>query len=123
MHKSVTKCNKTLGKWCKNKHGASKIIDTFWTYHMTPPKIRHSLESKALSKSSLRVNDDVWCLWSTEPPQWHRGADLPLEARGEGFAYELHGSVLERDRAVRAWGEDALNFRQEHDVRTVDVRE
>jgi hypothetical protein len=22
-----------LGKWCKNKHGASKIIDTFETYH------------------------------------------------------------------------------------------
>jgi hypothetical protein len=21
-----------LGKWCKNKHGASKIIDTFETY-------------------------------------------------------------------------------------------
>jgi hypothetical protein len=27
------KCNKTLSKWCKNKHGASKIIDTFETYH------------------------------------------------------------------------------------------
>jgi hypothetical protein len=22
-----------MGKWCKNKHGASKIIDTFETYH------------------------------------------------------------------------------------------
>jgi hypothetical protein len=35
MHKSATKCNKTLGKWCKNKHEASKIIDMFWTYHWT----------------------------------------------------------------------------------------
>jgi hypothetical protein len=33
MHKNATKCNKTLRKWCKNKHGASKIIDTFETYH------------------------------------------------------------------------------------------
>jgi hypothetical protein len=33
MHKSATKCNKTSGKWCKNKHGASKIIDTLETYH------------------------------------------------------------------------------------------
>jgi hypothetical protein len=33
MHKSATKCNEILGKWCKNKHGASKIIDTFETYH------------------------------------------------------------------------------------------
>jgi hypothetical protein len=32
MHKNATKCNKTIGKWCKNKHGASKIIDTFETY-------------------------------------------------------------------------------------------
>jgi hypothetical protein len=32
MHKSATKCNETLGKWCKNKHGASKIMDTLETY-------------------------------------------------------------------------------------------
>jgi hypothetical protein len=35
MHKSATKCHEILGKWCKNKHGASKIIDTFETYQ--PP--------------------------------------------------------------------------------------
>jgi hypothetical protein len=29
------KCNETQGKWCKNKHGASKIIDTFETYQCT----------------------------------------------------------------------------------------
>jgi hypothetical protein len=33
MHKSATKCNETVGKWCKNKHGASKIIDTLEMYH------------------------------------------------------------------------------------------
>jgi hypothetical protein len=32
MHKSAMKCNKTLGKWCKNKHEASKIMDTLETY-------------------------------------------------------------------------------------------
>jgi hypothetical protein len=32
MHKNATKCNKTQSKWCVNKHGASKIIDTFETY-------------------------------------------------------------------------------------------
>jgi hypothetical protein len=32
MHKNAMKCNKTLSKCCKNKHGASKIIDTFETY-------------------------------------------------------------------------------------------
>jgi hypothetical protein len=35
MHKSATKCNETIGKWCKNKHGASKIIDTLETYQYT----------------------------------------------------------------------------------------
>jgi hypothetical protein len=33
MYKNATKCNKTQNKWCINKHGASKIIDTFETYH------------------------------------------------------------------------------------------
>jgi hypothetical protein len=28
------KCNKTQSKWCINKHGATKIIDTFETYHI-----------------------------------------------------------------------------------------
>jgi hypothetical protein len=41
MHKNATKCNETIGKWCKNKHGASKIIDTFETYQAT-----HSLLKK-----------------------------------------------------------------------------
>jgi hypothetical protein len=44
MHKSATKCNKTIGKWCKNKHGASKIIDTFETYHRTTDDIRRGSE-------------------------------------------------------------------------------
>jgi hypothetical protein len=38
MHKNATKCNKTQSKWCVNKHGASKIIDTFETYQSPPKK-------------------------------------------------------------------------------------
>jgi hypothetical protein len=34
MHKNAMKCNETLSKWCKNKHGASKIIDMLETYHL-----------------------------------------------------------------------------------------
>jgi hypothetical protein len=33
MHKNATKCNKTQSKWCINKHGSSKTIDTLETYH------------------------------------------------------------------------------------------
>jgi hypothetical protein len=34
MHKNATKCNESLSKWCKNKHGASKIMDTLKTYQI-----------------------------------------------------------------------------------------
>jgi hypothetical protein len=33
MHKNATKCNETLSKWCKNKHGAPKI---FYIYIRDP---------------------------------------------------------------------------------------
>jgi hypothetical protein len=39
MHKNATKCNKTIYKWCKNKHGASKIIDTFEMYQALPLEV------------------------------------------------------------------------------------
>jgi hypothetical protein len=42
MHKSATKCNETQGKWCKNKHGASKIIDTLETYQTAVSDITKS---------------------------------------------------------------------------------
>jgi hypothetical protein len=51
MHKSATKCNETIGKWCKNKHGASKIIDTFETYQ--PPIYQ------GLSKAYLQADEMV----------------------------------------------------------------
>jgi hypothetical protein len=38
MHKSATKYNETIGKCCKNKHGASKIIDTLATYQGSAPR-------------------------------------------------------------------------------------
>jgi hypothetical protein len=41
MHKNATKCNETIGKWCKNKHGASKIIDMFETYQLDELPIVH----------------------------------------------------------------------------------
>jgi hypothetical protein len=40
MHKNTTKCNKTQSKWCINKHGASKIIDTFETYQRPAARVQ-----------------------------------------------------------------------------------
>jgi hypothetical protein len=49
MHKSATKCNEKLGKWCKNKHVASKIIDTLETYQQTtgdpPSQVAHDRDA------------------------------------------------------------------------------
>jgi hypothetical protein len=44
------KCNKTLSKWCKNKHRASKIIDTFETYQEATTIVPPSATSIALKK-------------------------------------------------------------------------
>jgi hypothetical protein len=41
MHKNTTKCNETVSKWCENKHGASKIIDTFETYQRQWRNMKH----------------------------------------------------------------------------------
>jgi hypothetical protein len=58
MHKNATKCNETLSKWCKNKHGASTIIDTFETYQGVvlyfpekPPKPKGLFANVFLSSS------------------------------------------------------------------------
>jgi hypothetical protein len=53
MYKSATKCNETIGKWCKNKHGASKIIDTLETYQ---PLVSMMVRKGRLGTSSLGVN-------------------------------------------------------------------
>jgi hypothetical protein len=56
MHKSSTKCNETLGKWCKNKHGASKIMDTLETYQQVP---RCSWQSKALDEAPYKLSGAI----------------------------------------------------------------
>jgi hypothetical protein len=40
MHKNA----KTQSKWCINKHGASKIIDTFEMYHT--PTFKPTIDTK-----------------------------------------------------------------------------
>jgi hypothetical protein len=49
------KCNETLGKWCKNKHGASKIIDKFETYQAFAVHSMVSLPCVALCRVFFAV--------------------------------------------------------------------
>jgi hypothetical protein len=65
MHKNTTKCNKTLSKWCNNKHGASKIIDTFETYQ--------SHRGVGLVEVVPSVRDKPPQHVGLPPPQWLGG--------------------------------------------------
>jgi hypothetical protein len=58
MYKNATKCNETIGKWCKNKHGASKIIDTFETYQRTTTWAREESRIKSVSEHPSDNEED-----------------------------------------------------------------
>jgi hypothetical protein len=83
MHKSATECNETQGKWCKNKHGASKIIDTFETYHLAldvellklkvlPHDVK---ESKTLNAIQVRIDENVRILAELHT-RWEREDEM-----------------------------------------------
>jgi hypothetical protein len=91
MHKSATKCNETIGKWCKNKHGASKIIDTFETYHLAKHLHiahcinDHNLDFVAISETDRRYfsqrlldrfSGGVNFEWTSQPPRGKSGGIL-----------------------------------------------
>jgi hypothetical protein len=55
MHKNAMKCNKTQNKWCINKHGASKIIDTFETYHAFIQKLKEVVRKEVIKLSEAGI--------------------------------------------------------------------
>jgi hypothetical protein len=97
MHKNATKCNETLSKWCKNKHGALKIMDTFemyqratrrnapWTVHGSARKSRglaigyrkNTEGDKEPRRRALRSSS---CTWSGF---WHSHHRREIPARRE----------------------------------------
>jgi hypothetical protein len=60
MHKNATKCNKTLSKWCKKKHGASKIMDTFETYQWTEEIHKQGPSKKAMTSLVMLISWEIW---------------------------------------------------------------
>jgi hypothetical protein len=61
MHKNTTKCNETLSKWCKNKHGASKIMDTLEMYQGRLEMLLPSFQFAFQPYSSISENDVDLC--------------------------------------------------------------
>jgi hypothetical protein len=59
MHKNATKCNETIGKWCKNKHGALKIIDTLETYHAPRAISINTVASSPISIDFTAISTNV----------------------------------------------------------------
>jgi hypothetical protein len=88
MHKNAMKCNETLSKWFKNKHGASKIIDTLETYH-PPPPLRHALRPRLDPQGSMRPpsTDQPRCSASRCSASRQR-PPLSDQARGSGWQHQ-----------------------------------
>jgi hypothetical protein len=59
MHKNAMKCNETLSKWCKNKHGASKIMDTLETYHTTSIIYVNNKHGKVMDSGKVVIAKDI----------------------------------------------------------------
>jgi hypothetical protein len=98
MHKNATKCNKTQSKWCVNKHGASKIIDTFETYQ--------------LARSCDPYPRPSWLQWisrptrpspaSLPPPAWRKGIRRVRTLLSVVLPHWHPPSILLRRRAERS---------------------
>jgi hypothetical protein len=88
-------CNETLGKWCKNKHGASKIIDTLETYHF----YRDLMGSEDLYPISL-----VQGLWSGGQCATSEDNDVMIRS----FLPEELDQVLKETKTDTALGSDGL---------------
>ena len=69
MHKNATKCNETLSKWYKNKHGASKIMDTLETYHPSSSSYTRS----SLSCRLHLIHLTLLILFAAPPSSCHHG--------------------------------------------------
>jgi hypothetical protein len=63
------KCNETQGKWCKNKRGASKIIDTFETYHGPLHKIGDCLLANEEYVDTYSALRQVCRNWRSDLPE------------------------------------------------------
>jgi hypothetical protein len=75
MHKNAMKCNETLSKWCKNKHGASKIIDTSEAYQ--------------IASNIITTPFSVWLFWKIKSSSRYPGPIIVL------------GLVMDRQRPER----------------------
>jgi hypothetical protein len=92
---SATKCNETLGKWCKNKHGASKIIDTLETYHVftTPEKDKRNDLWYEAEVNAVVPWEPQYMHWFEAAITWGREDHPPLMPSPGEYALVLDPNV------------------------------
>jgi hypothetical protein len=95
MHKNAMKCTKTLSKWCKNKHGASKIIDTFETYQ----RVRRT----QVPKGFKLPHDQRKYGGSHEPESWLSDYLQAVKLLGHSRATTMRSLQLHLTGAARSW--------------------
>jgi hypothetical protein len=78
------KCNETLGKWCKNKHGASKIIDTFETYQTAKQCMVGTTDVHHLEPDGVAAAVSVLLEENLQLHLAQRGARMPRHDAMEG---------------------------------------
>jgi hypothetical protein len=95
MHKNARKCNETLSKWCKNKHGASKIMDTLKMYHDATTELRRSTRSRATPEWCGNPVLTIMLLDNNEPANYEEAMMSPDSGKWlEAMKSEL-GSMSE----------------------------
>jgi hypothetical protein len=109
MHKNATKCKQNIKQLVLNKHGTSKIIDTFATYqasiHLSP---RPDVFRWNLHANGGFFIDSLYhvILWSNLPMDNNKKTwkmKIPLETNI--FAWYLrHGVILTKDNLVNITG-------------------
>jgi hypothetical protein len=111
MYKNATKCNETISKWCKNKHGASKIIDTFETY-----QCRADFRSKTdATRDRFKQGREIL---------EHQVRDLEAELRG---AHEvrrgMERALAEADATIASLRRDVQRLEEENSATVLQVVE
>jgi hypothetical protein len=97
------KCNKTLSKWCKNKHGASKIIDTFETYQCSgglQPRACIHLHDADRKASNDRLEG-----------RQRRPTRLQRQMTQTGKILEASDAGRQLSDRIRSWAGDAVRRR------------
>jgi hypothetical protein len=101
MHKNATKCNETLNKWCKNKHGASKIMDTLEMYQAPTGKMCPSSGMRCRTRGRAAVPSAAGHAAAIELPPRRQVHVRPLD--GLTPHVQLAGQAHRHVDAVARW--------------------